>query len=185
MTVYKIGCDKIKITLTHSEVLSYFGDYEKIACPTADTKLAMKLLLKESMAETGFEADGRLLVEVKARERTGCIIEITAAGMRTAGSRNIKYRGLMLEFSDSESMLSGVTCLYRHFRRLKSSLYKMPKTYRLIVNSRTDRDFFFMNEFCLHQSDSPFETAYTEEHGRLLIKDTAVEKIGSAFSKSF
>ena len=41
MTVYKIGCDKIKITLTHSEVLSYFGNYESIAYPTGDTKLAM------------------------------------------------------------------------------------------------------------------------------------------------
>lgn len=184
MTVYKIGCDKIKITLTHSEVLSYFGNYENIAYPTGDTKLAMNMLLKEGIAETGFESDGKLLVEVKARERAGCIIVITSAEKAHRRCKvNPQY--LMLEFADSESMLSGISFLYRRFPRLESSLYKMPETFRLIINSCSDRDFFFMNEFCIRQSDSPFEAAYTEEHGRVLIKDTAVERIGAAFSKGF
>ena len=183
MTVFKIGCDKIKITLTHSEVLSYFGGYESIAVPTAETKLAMNMLLKESLTETGFDSDGRLLVEVKARESAGCIIMITAAG-RISRER-IKPVRRTLEFSDSESMISGVVCLYRRFRRLGSSLYKMAKSYRLIINASSGCDFLFMNEFCIRQSDSDGDAAYTEEHGRLLVGDNAVERLGCIFSKSF
>ncbi len=182
MTVYKIGCDKIKITLTHSEVLSYFGNYESIAVPTAETKLAMNMLLKESLTETGFDGDGRLLVEVKARESAGCIIMITSADKN--GRQRIKPIRRTLEFSDSESMILGVVCLYRRFRRLDSSLYKMAKSYRLIINVNSDCDFFFMNEFCIRQSDSAGDAAYTEEHGRLLVRNSAVERLGSVFSKS-
>lgn len=183
MTVYKIGRNKIKIALTDREVLSFFGAYEKITSMTGNTRLTVGLLLKESLAEYENELDGELLVEVRAKENFGCVITVSPAeALRRQNAKAQK----MFEFSNSDTMISGVTRLYKSRRsHMESSLYKMPRTYRLIISVKADSDYIFMNEFCLRQSDSPAEVAYTEEYGTLIVKNDAVAKIGKAFSKSF
>ena len=76
MTVLKIGQKKLKITLTDSEVLSFFGAYERLNAATSETRLTVGLLLKESLSEYETELDGDLLVEIRARENAGCVITV-------------------------------------------------------------------------------------------------------------
>ena len=91
----------------------------------------------------------------------------------------------MLIFPDSESMISGIKRLYlRRLARGKSSLYLLKSSYRLVITGHS-RDFYFMSEFCTVKNASETEIAYTEEYGRLLCRDTAVETVGKAFSKDF
>ena len=183
MTVYKVGRNKIKIALTDREVLSFFGAYEKITSMTGSTRLTVGLLLKESLAKYENELDGELLVEIRAKENFGCIITVSSADSSRRESVKVQK---MFEFSNSESMIIGVTRLYKSRRfNGESNLYKMQRSYRLIISARADSDFIFMNEFCLRQSDSPIEVAYTEEYGTPIVKKDAVAKIGKAFSKSF
>lgn len=182
MTVYKVGRNRIKIALTDREVLSFFGAYEKITSMSGNTRLTVGLLLKESLAEYENELDGELLVEIRAKENFGCVITVSPAD--SSRRQSVKEQK-MFEFSNSESMIIGITRLFKSRSHIVSSLYKMQRTYRLIISVKADSDFIFMNEFCLRQSDSPAEIAYTEEYGTLIVKNDAVAKIGKAFSKSF
>lgn len=98
----------------------------------------------------------------------------------------IKKEAYMLEFPDSESLAGGILFLFRksRYRRMESRLYKMPRSFRLIVKTADCRRLYLpMNEFCTRQSSSGCETAYTEEYGRLLTGEHAIETIGRAFSK--
>ncbi len=182
MTVYKVGRNRIKIALTDREVLSFFGAYEKITSMSGNTRLTVGLLLKESLAEYENELDGELLVEIRAKENFGCVITVSPAD--SSRRQSVKAQK-MFEFSNSESMIIGITRLFKSRSHTVSSLYKMQRTYRLIISVKADSDFIFMNEFCFRQSDSPAEIAYTEEYGTLIVKNDAVAKIGKAFSKSF
>lgn len=179
MTVLKIGQKKLKITLTDSEVLSFFGAYERLYAATNETRLTVSLLLRESLSEYETELDGDLLVEIRARENAGCVITVSSAD--SSKRKNVSTLKI-LEFADSSSLISGAVRLYKIKPRIESSLYKMTGNYRLLINPRSDCDFFFMNEFCLRQSDSLIEAEYTKEHGRLITENNAVEKIGRAFS---
>ena len=186
MTVLKIGQKKLKITLTDGEVLSFFGAYERLNAATSETRLTVGLLLKESLSEYETELDGDLLVEIGvrphpvfARENAGCVITVSSAD---SSKRKSVSAVRTLEFADSSALISGAVRLYGIRPRILSSLYKMTGTYRLLINPRSDCDFFFMNEFCLSQSDSSVVAEYTKEHGILITEKNAVEKIGRAFS---
>ena len=178
MTVYKIGRKKLKITLTDSEVISFFGTYRGLASVNNEARLAVGLLLKKSLLEYDTELDGRLLVEIRARENAGCVITVSSA---ESSRRNLKGSTVMFEFADTAALIGGAVRLYKSRFFEGSSLYKMPHTYRLIVTARGERDFYFMNEFCLRQSDSVIEAAYTKEHGGLICEKNAVERLGRAF----
>jgi hypothetical protein len=178
MTVYKIGRKKLKITLTDSEVISFFGTYRGLDSVNNEARLAVGLLLKKSLSEYDTELDGRLLVEIRARENAGCVITVSSA---ESSRRNLKGSTIMFEFADTAALIGGAVRLYKSRFFEGSSLYKMPHTYRLIVTARGERDFYFMNEFCLRKSDSDIEAAYTKEHGRLICEKNAVERLGRAF----
>lgn len=178
MTVYKIGRKKLRITLTDSEVISFFGTYGGLTSVSGEARLTVGLILKQSLLECDTEIDGDVLVEIKARESAGCIITVSPADSRR---RSFTTSPIMFEFADTDALIGGALRLYKSRRLIESSLYKMSHTYRLIVNARCDKDFFFMNEFCFYQSDSKIETVYTAEHGKLICEKNAVEKIGRAF----
>ena len=158
MTVYKIGRKRLKIALTDSEVISFFGTYRGLTSVNRNARLTVGLLLKQSLSEYDTELDGKLLVEIKAKEKSGCIITVSSAD---SSRRSSKSSTVMFE----------------------SSLYKMSEKYRLIVTTRDNRDFFFMNEFCIRQSDSKTEAEYTAEYGKLICGKKAVGKIGKAFCR--
>lgn len=183
MTVYKIGSNRINLALTDSEVLSLFGAYEKLNAMSDSVRMTVALLLKEGLSDCKNKLDGELLVEIRARKSIGCIIAVSPA---LPTRKRQKAMPIMLEFPDSESMINGILILYgTHRFRIKSSLYKMPCSYRLTVLAKSDDDTFALNEFCIRQSRSPCEIAYTEEYGIPLAKDDAVERIGKAFFKGF
>ena len=178
MTVYKIGQKKLKITLTDREVISFFGTYKGLTSANSEARLAVGLLLKKSLLEYDTELEGRLLVEIRARENAGCVITVSPAD---SSRRSSKSSTVMFEFADTNALTAGAVRLYKSRFFGGSSLYKMPHTYRLIVTARGEKDFYFMNEFCLRQSDSFIEAAYTKEHGRLICEKNAVERLGRAF----
>ena len=110
MTVYRLSGDKIRIALSDSEVLSFFGTYEKFASLSGGTRLAVSLLLKESLEKYGDILGDNLLVEINARKSAGCVITVSPAVGRAHGKDRV-----MLIFPDSESMISGIKRLYSQY----------------------------------------------------------------------
>ena len=85
MTVFRLAGDKVRIALSDSEVLSFFGTYEKFASLSGGTRLAVSLLLKESLEKYGDILGDDLPVEIKARKSAGCVITVSPAGGKGRG----------------------------------------------------------------------------------------------------
>ena len=188
MTVFKISKNRIKIALSDSEVLSYFGSYEKITEKSKTMRNTINNLLLQSLADyTEENSRNKFIVEVIAQKNTGCEITVTVINKSSTSSRS-SITSYMLEFCNTESMTQAIIHLYknRRYKHLNSSLYKMPTSYRLILTVPDRINFpLTVSEFYIRKTDSPFEIAYTEEYGQLLIKNNAISHLGCVFSKDF
>ena len=181
MTVYRADRNKIKISLTDNEVLAFFGTYERITDMNAGTRLTVALLLKEGLSNYPDEFDGDILVEIRAKESAGCTITVSPAEKKRKTGGNFF---ICFDFADSSSMIDGISRLYIS-RKIhgKNSLYRISGAYRLIISCKTAKDLFFMNEYCIPSDSSAAACAFTEEHGKIIVKDNAVAVIGKAFTK--
>lgn len=181
MTVYKADRNKIKIALSDSEVIAFFGSYKRITDMSGSTRLTVALILKESLSDYAEELSDDLLIEIRARENSGCIITVSQTENRRQKTEKTYY---CLDFADFHDLADGAARLYLSRKpKGKSSLYRISGIYRLILLCENSADLFFMNEYCVSLESSVLKSAYTEEHGELLIKDNAVSVLGRAFSK--
>lgn len=178
MTVYKISKNKIKITLSDSEVIAYFGNYDKINLKYKDTKFTVNMLLRNSLKRNYFNSKGRLIIYIKAIANMGCTI--TVLSTENMPMRKTKPEDHVFEFVSFNNMLRGVSALYKVFPNIQASLYKTENAYRLVASVRKDTDLCFLKEFS-NSIDGDYALSNTEEYGKLLIKDNAVRKIGSIF----
>ena len=180
MTVYRLGGRKARITLTDSEVRSFFGEYSNLREVTGEVRMTLALILEESLPDYG-DATGDLIVEVRTRENSGCVITVTAAGK----IRKSPASAVIFDFDSSEAMIKGILRLYSRKRAgIKSRLYKKPEGYRLVLLCPEKSDFFFMNEFCTAVGGGEAQAEYTDEHLKLLAAPDAIGKIGAAFFKA-
>ncbi len=87
-------------------------------------------------------------------------------------------------FDNCETLTAGILFLYRLKINFKSVLYKTEKDYRLIIYSPYFKPCFLtLGEYCIRANKSIYETAYTKEHGKLLINRNAVRTFGKYFFK--
>lgn len=182
MMVSSLGPNKIMISLTDEEVVMFFGGYDEINCESPKTRLALNVLLHEAIADKSFlRSCSKLLIDIKPANG-GCEIILTRT--EHGGTRHSAPQIYLFEFPDSESMTRAIIFLYRtrRTRKLNSYLYKMPDGFRLLVRAANfSKEARRLNEYCTRQSKSPYEVAYSEEHGRLIAAKNAVEILGRAF----
>lgn len=184
MTVTQINENQLKITLSNTEVLGCFGEYEKLNRMSDSIKASLSALLREILTDYGFTRKHcRLIAKLKIQKPIGC--EITVSALQKGHFTNTK---MLFEFDNLEELTIGILHLYKSNNHMpQSSLYKFDNRYRLIIKSRENsKAFFTINEFCQTKSVSPITIAYTEEYGTPLIENNAIEIYGKAFiSKAF
>lgn len=183
MTVCRLGKNKMKISLTDSEMRIFFGGYSKIDYSDPKTRIALNMLLHEALPDNSFiDNKGKTMIEIKSVFEGGC--EILLTRLNAAGRQ--QKRIYVFEFNKSEDMLLGITNLYsnRRTRHLHSSLYKMPKSFRLVITANDLSDVSErLNDYECTVYESDIAAAYTDEYGKLLIYGNAVERLGKIFFK--
>lgn len=181
MTVSQINKNQIKITLTNIEVLGCFGTYERLYGMSKNIKSSLNALVREILEDYAFyKKNSKIIAKIKVKKHIGCEIILSSIQNRYS-----TYNHMIFEFTNSENLTRGILLLYKNKenKNLKSSLYKINNTFRLIIYSDKNLDrFFIMNEFCYIKSNCETLIAYTEEYGKLLIKNNAIHIYGQAFS---
>ena len=184
MTVSKLSKTKIKILLTDKEVMSYFGGYENILSGNYRTKIALTMLIKDSLDGELDDDSATLNIEIKSLMSGGCEILLNKFCEKP---RN-KKKSIVAVFDESEKMLDAVVRIYKMNRCGKplSSLYNLCGKYALIFTVSDLTNFrFIIREFSDYYSLSEYDAEFVKEHGVLLSENNAIAEIGTAFIKDF
>lgn len=179
MTVSKINSQAIRVVLTHTEVLSCFGTYERLFLMNDSTKQVLTALLREIITENGdIYRNGRILARVRAQRDNGC--EIVLSPLNAGETRDAKE--YVASFPDSESLTQALLMLYsRHAVCTESSLYKCDCGYRLILSSCDEDIKPLLNEFCPAVSCSALEAEAVREYCLPITANGVIQKYGAAF----
>lgn len=181
MTVSVIAQNKIKISLTHTEVIACFGEYEKLLSLSPKVKNSLNMLLNDILSTHSlFYGNCKISAKIRLIKSYGCEIILTAL----LPKRKTPNKECVFEFSDTSALTGGITELYKNKTNLRflSHLYETDSGYRLIINCKNPKEnLFFLHEFCFKISDSPQDIEYTKEYGKPLILNCAIERYGKAF----
>ena len=189
MKVDKLDNNRLKISLSKEETIFLFGGYEKINYDNPDSKLALNMIIKNALPVYSFELNcKRLLIEVK-QEGADCNIYLTRLYKKEPRRfKRIKSSNiLVIEFPDSESLINGICRLSQNndIKKSQTDLYIMDNKYKLIIKSETNLNecISHIREFSLDVLKNKTAVSSVEEYGNIICKDSAVEKISSAFIK--
>ena len=175
--------NKIVIHLTHIEVLTLFNNYENLLSMSRTTKLTLNQLLYDIIKKHGsYKKSSEISARIKIFYNGGCEIILNLSEPKPIYNGK-KY---LFGFSDSENLIGAVIPLYLSDKNLKSHLYSFKSDYRLVLeNIKVNNNLLFITEFCNFKSTNTVDLAITEEYGKLIVKNSAVNKLGSAFLKGF
>ncbi|MBR7133095.1 MAG: hypothetical protein IKD04_06130 [Clostridia bacterium] len=179
MTVSKINSEAIRVVLTHTEVLSCFGTYERLFLMNDGTKQVLTALLRDIISENrDIYQNRKILARVKAQRDNGC--EIVLSALSVGEARMAKE--YVASFPDSESLTQALLMLYS-CRTLctESSLYKCDCGYRLILSSCDEAVGLLLNEFCHAVSCSALEAEAVREYCKLIAENGVIQRYGAAF----
>ena len=183
MTVSVVSAKKIKVTLTHTEVIACFGEYERLLNLTPKTKICLMLLLNDIISKhlPLLKAD-EISAKISLVKNRGCIITLTAPLCKTEGTDT----ECLFKFQDSNALTNGITELYKNKANHKflSQLYESNNGYCLIVRCKSPTErLFLLHEFCPYISEDKKDIEYVREYGKPLILNSAIKKYGKAFLK--
>lgn len=175
MTVYDINPNQIAISLTHTEVIACFGSYKRLAKMNDTIKSYLSALVYNVVkghlkSQQNCKIKGRIYAEING----GCKINICFISQQTATPT-------ICSFKNSEDLINTANMLFKNKPTLKSDLYKMSDSYRLIINNYEKTSN--LNEFECKVFNSPIMLAHTKEYGKPLILNNAIYRLGKAFIK--
>lgn len=181
MQIYEVSSNKIKIALTHTEVLCCFGAYDKLFIMSAKTKNIFKALINSIIEERyDYLIGEKISAEIKGIENSGCIITLEYS------NTNNYIKEYSISFSNSENMINSSLNLHRLMKKkiYSSSLYKTDNLYHLIFKADISKKTALkLNEIYENINCDSILNEYIKEYGRLVTKRNALSKIASAFSK--
>lgn len=185
---------QLKIYLNEYEIIKYnvseilFEEKSEIA------KDVLLSLLKVAENEMGFKCDfNKISIEIYPILSGGCVIcfipkKVTKAerGIPLLRKAVLRKSVCILEFSNSESLICGISALYGSpkTRDIESSVYLIDKKYRLILPDGFTGHINMPTicSFCSRIITRRIEKVKTFEYGKLICYKNAVEKLGKCFT---
>lgn len=178
MQITEMSDNKVKITLTDTEVIYCFGAYERLFSMSAKTKYVIKALLSNVIEEHyGFLKSEKISAEIRGAQNIGCIIILSCEK---------KPKEYILSFENSEQLIKSSIQLYKHLKNKKytSSLYINNGKYYLLITAASNKNLLSICRKSVYDicSDS-IKTEYIKEYGTAISKRNALYKLFYAFSK--
>lgn len=186
-----VTSEKLKISLSPQDLKELDITYAGIDYSDPATKQMFVALLERGKEETGFRPrNARLFIEVFPSEEGGCIVFFTClrgSGHPPGICGALGPEAVVFAFFQVEELLSAACKVYHRYshRIYKSSLYRLENSYRLVVYPLDYIDnlsILLLGEFGEKTGTGPVLAAFIEEHGKLLVQDTALDTLARYFS---
>lgn len=184
MTIVYAGKLRLRLRLTPQEMQALQMDREgRVDCADPATRAVLLSYLEEARSTAFAPGRSRLLVEACPDGEGGALITFTVPP-EEAGRRGMAP--VVFQFEEAESLIQGAVALYGHHRHRiqKSSLYGWESGYRLIVLplDYTDRlSVYLLGEYGRKVGEGDIAVSHTEEFGRLIAEDDALETLAFYF----
>ena len=178
MQISEMSGNKVKITLTDTEVIYCFGAYEQLFSMSAKTKYIIKALLSNIIEEYyGFLRSEKISAEIRGAHNIGCTIILSCEK---------KPNEYILTFENSEQLIKCSIELYQLFKnkRYTSSLYTENNKYYLLINIFSNKNMLFSCRKSVYDICSDYiKSEFIKEYGTVITRKNALYKLFSAFSK--
>lgn len=184
---FELLCEnKLKAMLSAQDMQLLELDYEQMHRSDPATRKALVTILEQAKRESGFDPRGtKLYIEAFPCEEGGCILYFSCipTAMHTDA---YGIDPVLFEFKDSDAMISGACKVFEMYghRIYKSSLYLFEHMYRMVVYPLDYADrlsIYLLCEYADKLGEGAILAAFTEEHGKELIKDRAIDTIAGHF----
>lgn len=194
LTIELLDENKIKISLSHSDMERLDISYSELDYSNMDTRRIIWTLLCEAKNSLELELDlfSKMMIEVLPTSSDGCTILFTILDSSSQSQQSkilIKKncKPCVYEFSELESLISAVTGPLYHetLSADDCELYILNGRYRLIIviSGRRTLDLPDMfTEFGDYIGEGKSYAAYTREHGKLIADCDGIKKLAAAFS---
>lgn len=184
-----VTAEKLKVRMSAGEMDALGLSYEHLDYTDPASRRMLVSLLEEGRDKTGFNPKkSRLFIQVFPSEDGGCVICFTClrSGQSPPGAGAPGPEAVIFAFDDIETLLEASVKTHIHYghRIYKSSLYRLGRGYRLVVYPLDYADrlsVLFLGEFTAPAGEGGIAAAYVEEHGELLIGDTALDTLARYF----
>ena len=197
MNIEKLSSDKLRVTIGNAELDRYDLDYISISNESPGTRRMLGDILKAAQSSVGFSTKNcRLLVEVVPGRDDGCVLYVTrVAGAEKpphAAARPAVREGYLLFCETLEDAIGAVHRFggYPDVLLRRSTLYEWKGHYALsfapvrfgMDDARFSALLLELSEFGRAAAASPVTEAMMAEHGRVIVRERAVEQFMRYFS---
>ena len=175
MTVFDMNPNQIRISLTHTEVIACFGSYKSLMNLNDRIKDRISALVYNVIKHhIKTQQNCKIKGTIYAKKNNGCKINIYFVSEQT-------HIPTIYSFKNSENLICAANMLFKSKYTLRSDLYKMSDSYRLIIDNYNNP--LNLSEFYCKVYNSPIMLAHTKEYGKPLILNNAIYRLGKAFIK--
>ncbi len=204
MKIEKLDTNKLKVSLTASDLIQLDLNFARAADDAESVKQAFIRLMKIAQKETGFDlSDARLMIEAVPDKDDGFILFVTRVDEQQEeigfAVRTVKKKPVLkakkipaqsvsciFRFSDFEHLIAFAAHMGEAFDDY-STLYAFGDAYYLsIVKNPLKSSFARMcvaaSEYGTRLFRNNINEAYLLEHGKLLMKNDAMETIRKYFA---
>jgi len=183
---------KLMVTLRPTDLAELGISYESLDYADPLTRGILVTLLEQGKEETGFRPrNAKLFIEVFPTEEGGCVLHFTCLGPgRLSGpgsAESLAPSAVVFAFQDADELIDAAVKVFARYshRIFKSSLYLLGGSYRLVVyplDYADDLSILFLSEFAPKTGEGQVLAEFIDEHGALLIADTALDTLAGYFA---
>lgn len=178
MQISEISGNRVKISLTDTEVICCFGAYESLFDMTPKTKLAIKTLLNEVIEKHyGTGEYEKISAVIRGGQNIGCTIIISCEK---------SVQEYILTFNNSENLIKSAKDLHRFLKNKQhtSSLYRENNKYYLLIRTVSKRiPYTILQKYTYDILYDSISYEHIREYATLVSGHKAIEKLAVAFFK--